>query len=69
MTQEDKKKFYEMLILFSNGSMHDRTRLLHKYPEADVDEALTKGYLEEVCEDKFGVPIYQITKLGKEVWE
>lgn len=69
MTQEEKKKFYEMLILFSGDCMHDRTRLLHKYPEADVDEAVTKGYLEKVGEDNFGVPIYSITESGKEVWE
>lgn len=69
MTQEDKKKFYEMLMLFSGDCMHDRTRLLHKYPEADVDEAVTKGYLEKVGEDNFGVPIYSITESGKEVWE
>lgn len=69
MGDEDKKKFYEMLILFSCGTMHDWTRLLYKYPASHVDEAIAKGYLEEKHLDKFGIPVYAITDLGKEVWE
>lgn len=69
MVQEDKSKFYKMLILFSQGSTHDRDRLLHRYPEELVDEAIAKGYILELRKEKFGVPIYGITPLGKEVWE
>lgn len=45
MSQEDKKKFYTMLILFSNDTMHDRTRLLHTYPQELVEEAVEKHYM------------------------
>lgn len=48
MIQEEKSRFYKMLILFSKGSMHDRTRLLSQYPEELVDEAIQKGYIREV---------------------
>lgn len=69
MSQEDKKKFYTMLMLFSNDTMHDRTRLLHTYSQELVDEAVEKHYIEEIKNDEFGVPIYAITDLGKKVWE
>lgn len=69
MIQEEKSRFYKMLILFSRRSMHDRTRLLSQYPEELVDEAIQKGYIREVQKDAFGVPTYAITDSGKEVWE
>lgn len=69
MIQEDKKKFYAMLVLFSNGTTHERQRLLHKYPEKLVDEAIAKDYIHEIQKDKFDEPIYGITPLGEEVWE
>lgn len=69
MKQEDKKKFYKMLMLFTNGTTHDRTRLLHSYPEELVNKAIEKRYIKEIDKDTFGVPIYAITPLGKEVWE
>lgn len=69
MVQEDKKKFYEMLVLFSHGTMHDRQRLLHKYPEELVDEAIAKGYIVEIQKNQFGEPTYGITSIGKTVWE
>ena len=69
MTQEDKKKFYKLLILFSQGAMHDRKCLLQRFPENLVDEAITKGYLFEDQKDAYGEPIYAITAAGKRVWE
>lgn len=69
MVQTDKKKFYEMLALFSHGTPHGRQRLTHKYPAELVDEAIAKGYIHEIQKDKFDEPIYGITPLGEEVWE
>lgn len=69
MVKEDKKKFYEMLTLFSHGTTHAKDRLLHQYSEELVDEAIAKGYILELRKDEWDVPIYGITPLGKEVWE
>lgn len=69
MLQEDRNKFYKMLILFSHGTTHDRQRLLHSYPEELVDEAIAKGYIIELQKDRWNVPIYRITSIGKEAWE
>lgn len=67
--QEDKNKFYKMFILFSHGTTHDRKRLLHSYPEELADEAIAKGYIIELREDEWDVPVYEITSFGAKVWE
>lgn len=60
-------KYYELLMQFTNGTTPCRKRLLRKYDEALIDEAINLGYIEEVRKNDIHDPIYAITKLGKEI--
>lgn len=68
MTQQDKQKFYKMMVLFSHGTKQTKERLIRNFGSELVDEAIKKQYIQFSCKDQFGLSIYEITKAGKEVW-
>ena len=67
MANEYKKQYYLLLTLFSNGSLNTRSRLLRKFSENIIDEAVALGLIFEIRKDKAGIPVYAITEAGRRI--
>lgn len=65
MLEEYKKKYHLLLALFTKGSCNTRSRLLRKFPERTIDEAIALGLIVEVRKDDVGIPVYAITEMGR----
>ena len=69
MTQQDKGKFYRMMVLFSHGTTQTKDRLIKDFGTALVIEAIEKRFIYSLNEEHLGVPFYGITEAGKEAWQ
>lgn len=67
MLEEYKKKYHLLLTLFSKGSCNTRSRLLRKFPEKTVYEAVALGLIMEIRKDDAGIPVYAITEAGRKL--
>lgn len=65
MLEEYKKKYHLLLTLFTKGSCNTRSRLLRRFPENMIDEAIALGMIVEVRKDDVGIPVYAITEVGR----
>lgn len=65
MLAEYKKKYHLLLTLFTKGSYNTRSRLLRRFPENTIDEAVALGLIVEVHKDDAGIPVYAITETGR----
>ena len=65
MLGEYKKKYHLLLTFFTQGAYNTRSRLLRKFPERTIDEAIALGLIVEVRKDDAGIPIYAITEAGR----
>lgn len=65
MLEEYKKKYHLLLTLFTKGSCNTRSRLLRKFSERTIDEAIALGLIVEVRKDDAGIPVYAITEMGR----
>lgn len=65
MLEEYKKKYHLLLMLFTQGSCNTRSRLLRRFPESTIDEAIALGLIIEVRKDNAGIPVYAITETGR----
>lgn len=65
MLEEYKKKYHLLLTLFTKGSCNTHSRLLRKFPERTIDEAIALGLIVEVRKDDAGIPVYAITEMGR----
>ena len=69
-TKEDlRKKYYLMLMQFTNGNAarHHRLLRLPGYCEQDIIDACTAGLIIAVSKNADGDIIYKITAYGKQV--
>ena len=69
MTQQDKAKFYKMMVLFSHGTTQTKDRLIKDFGAALVNEAIEKRFIYPLNKEHLGVPIYGITEAGEEAWQ
>lgn len=67
MLEEYKKKYYRLLMLFTQNTPNARSSLLHRFPEAIVDEAIALGLIVESHKNDIGIPVYRITELGRQL--
>ena len=65
MLEEYKKKYHLLVTLCTKGSCNTRSRLLRKFPERTIDEAIALGLIVEVRKDDAGIPVYAITEMGR----
>lgn len=65
MLEEYKKKYHLLLTFFTNGTENTRSRLLRKFPETTIDEAIALGLITEIRKDDAGIPVYAITNVGR----
>lgn len=67
MLEEYKKKYHLLLTLFTKGSCNTRSRLLRKFSENTIDEAVALGLIVIVRKDDAGIPVYGITEAGRKL--
>lgn len=65
MLEEYKKKYHLLLTFFTRGAHNTRSRLLRKFPEGTIDEAIALGLIVEIRKDDAGIPVYAITEVGR----
>ena len=67
--QELRKKYYSMLMQFTQGTLVSKSRLLRlpRYSKVDIEFAEKQGLIEIVKVNDIGMPVYGITPYGKQV--
>lgn len=61
------KRFYEILMQFTNATMPCRKHLLRRYSADLIDEAIDLELIVQVRRNEFGDPVYTITDKGKKL--
>lgn len=65
LTSDHKRKFHEMLMLFTQNTPNTRSRLRRKYSDELIDEAVRLGYIVEDHKTEDGIAVYRITESGR----